>query len=55
MHHLKRALSDALSMRVLVITSEQHNWLLRYEPAEEAPRLECFLLYDSPVHYDSIR
>ena len=31
----QRALSDALSLRVLVITSEQRNWLLRYEPPEE--------------------
>ena len=43
-------------MRVLVITSEQHNWLLRYEPGDDSPpNLECFLVYESPVHYDSVR
>jgi len=54
-HQPQRALSDALCMRVLVITSSQHNWLLHYEPENDLPALECFLVYESPVHYNSVR
>lgn len=37
---------------MLVITSEQRNWLLRYEP-EGSARAEVLLSYESPVHYNS--
>lgn len=50
----QRALSDALRLRVLVITSDQLNWLLRYEPeGGGAPKAEVILSYEAPVHYNS--
>jgi hypothetical protein len=42
-------------MRVVVVTSEQHGWLLRYDPEADLPRVEVLLAYESPVHYNGLR
>jgi hypothetical protein len=40
---------------VHVVTSEQHNWYLRYEPLCLKSPLEVFLTYVAPMHYNSLR
>jgi hypothetical protein len=42
-------------MRVVVVTSDQHNWLLRYDPEGDLPQVEVLLAYESPVHYNGLR
>jgi hypothetical protein len=38
-----------------VITSDQHNWYMRYEPQEMKVNLEIFLTYIAPIHYNAVR
>jgi hypothetical protein len=50
-----RAICDSFGVAVHVVTSEQHNWYLRYEPLSLKSPLEVFLTYVAPMHYNSLR
>lgn len=50
-----RAICDSFGVAVHVVTSEQRNWYLRYEPLSYKSRLEVFLTYIAPMHYNSLR
>ncbi|KAK9806216.1 hypothetical protein WJX72_005737 [[Myrmecia] bisecta] len=50
-----RAISDSYGIVVNVITSDQHNWFMRYKPDTLQLSLEIFLTYIAPVHYNAIR
>jgi hypothetical protein len=50
-----RAICDSFGVAVHVVTSEQHNWYLRYEPLCLKSPLEVFLTYVAPMHYNSLR
>lgn len=49
-----RAVTDALCVKIHVITTEQENWYLHYDPVGEPVR-ELFLTYLSPIHYNTLR
>jgi len=54
-----RAAADLLDVSAFVVTSEEENWLLKYEPSSdggEATRgvRTIFLAYISPIHYNAI-
>eukprot|EP00756_Hemistasia_phaeocysticola_P043967 Hpha_TRINITY_DN17550_c0_g1::TRINITY_DN17550_c0_g1_i1::g.92575::m.92575 len=58
-----RAISDAAGITVHVITSDESNWYLRYDPSGEpslkitgegGKQVHVFLSYLAPVHYNSL-
>lgn len=54
-----RAICDSYGFVFNVVTSEQHNWLMRYTPQvlqkyDGSPK-EIFLTYIAPCHYNAIR
>ncbi|KAK9791363.1 hypothetical protein WJX73_009217 [Symbiochloris irregularis] len=50
-----RAICDSYGIIVNVLTSDQHNWFMRYKPREMKLLKEVFLTYIAPVHYNAIR
>ncbi|KXZ45455.1 hypothetical protein GPECTOR_54g196 [Gonium pectorale] len=50
-----RAVCDSYGIIVHVVTSDEDNWYLTYEPAELKVDFEVFLTYIAPLHYNSIR
>eukprot|EP00878_Enallax_costatus_P007209 GHUV01007553.1.p1 GENE.GHUV01007553.1~~GHUV01007553.1.p1 ORF type:complete len:338 (+),score=81.02 GHUV01007553.1:294-1307(+) len=50
-----RAVCDSFGVVVHVVTSEQHNWYLRYNPLKLKSTVEVFLTYIAPIHYNSLR
>lgn len=50
-----RAICDSFGVVVHVVTSEQHNWYLRYNPLKLRSPAEVFLTYVAPIHYNSLR
>ena len=50
-----RAIADCYGMVVNVLTSDQRHWHMRYKPKELQLKLEIWLAYIAPVHYNSIR
>jgi hypothetical protein len=50
-----RAICDSFGVVVHVVTSEQHNWYLRYNPLKSSSTAEVFLTYIAPIHYNSLR
>jgi hypothetical protein len=50
-----RAICDTFGVVVHVVTSEQHNWYLRYNPLKLRSPAEVFLTYVAPIHYNSLR
>eukprot|EP00884_Botryococcus_braunii_P020391 jgi/Botrbrau1/7035/Bobra.0165s0058.1 len=50
-----RAISDGYGVVVNVITSEQHNWFMRYYPTDKKLSNEIFVTYIAPVHYNAIK
>ena len=54
--YLQRALSEAYGIVINVITSDQQNWFMRYEP-EVQPKnnIEVFVTYIAPIHYNAVR
>ena len=48
-------MTDSLGIVVNVLTSDQHNWFMRYKPKELLSPTEAFITYISPVHYNAIR
>ena len=54
-----RAAADLLRVKVYVITSEESNWLLHYDPkglAEDDHEERCvFVTYVSPIHYNIVK
>lgn len=53
-----RAAADTFNVRIHVITSEQENYLLHYDPEEakksSKPQRQLFLSYVSPIHYNTV-
>ena len=51
-----RAAADLLRVRILVVTSEEENYLLHYDPSEGgAGGRTLFITYVSPIHYNTLR
>jgi len=49
-----KAVGDAFGCAVHVVTSTEENWHLEYAPEEAKIDKICFLLYISPIHYNSV-
>jgi len=49
-----RAVADALRVKIHVLTSDEENWYLQYEPAAHSHVRELFLAYISPIHYNTL-
>lgn len=49
-----RAIADAFRVKIHVVTSEEENWYLQYSPKEQLPVRELFLMYMSPIHYNTL-
>ena len=49
-----KAVGDAFGCTVHVVTSTEENWHLEYAPEEAKIDKICFLLYISPIHYNSV-
>ena len=53
-----KAAVNALNIGIHLLTSEAENYYIRYEPEEQyhhqQPRVDVFLAYISPIHYNSI-
>lgn len=52
---LQRAICDVYGIFINVVTSDQHNWYMRYEPKQIKVNLEIFLTYIAPIHYNAVR
>lgn len=50
-----RAVSDALKVKIHVLSSTQENWYMCYEPMGVQPVRDLFLTYISPIHYNIVR
>jgi len=48
-----RAVADAIGVKIHVVTSQDENWYLQYEPASPSMR-ELYLAYISPIHYNTL-
>ena len=49
-----RALCEAFSVTVHVITTDKENWHMLYEPQSGKVVRHVFLSYISPVHYNTV-
>lgn len=53
---LQRAVCEAYGIVINVITSDQQHWFMRYEPeAQPKKRMEVFVTYIAPIHYNAVR
>lgn len=51
-----RAITDALCVKIHVITTTEENWYLHYDPDDgREPVRQLFLTYLSPIHYNTLR
>lgn len=50
-----RAACDWFGARICLITSEESNWFIQYEPRQLRSSRELFLAYISPIHYNALR
>ena len=52
-----RAAAELLQVRILVITSEEENYLLHYDPTsgDGSTVRTLFITYVSPIHYNTLR